>query len=292
VDRFSSVDQTPSVSVHERNGALVRVIHAGKKISALSAALGAPEFISIPARDGFALPAQILRPKSMVPGRKYPVILSVYGGPSAPTVVNGWQREIFWENLLIQQGFIVMHCDNRAATGISKKLEESIHQRLVGPVELNDMVDAVRWIKRLPDVDSTRIGVWGWSGGGSNTMLGMTRSAEFKAGIAVAGVTDFRFYDSRFAEQYMRTEKENLAGFQENSLLRYAKDLHGRLMLVHGTYDDNVHIQNTWAFVNELVKANKQFDLMVYPMRMHGISDRPARIHLYTAMLQFWKRWL
>ena len=292
VDRYSSIDRTPSVSVHERDGGLVRVIHAGKKLSELSAGLGAPEFLSIPARDGFALPAQILRPRVMVPGKKYPVIINVYGGPSAPTVVNGWQREIFWENLLTQQGYIVMHMDNRAATGISKKLEASIFQRLVGPVELNDMVDAVRWIKQLPDVDSARIGVWGWSGGGSNTLLGMSRSTEFKAGIAVAGVTDFRFYDSRFAEQYMRTEKENLAGFRENSLLQYAKDLHGRLMLVHGTYDDNVHIQNTWAFVNELIKANKQFDLMVYPMRMHGISDRPARIHLYTAMLEFWKRWL
>ena len=292
VDRFSSIDQTPSVAVHERNGALVRVIQAGKKITALSARLSAPEFIAIPARDGFALPAQILRPTNMVPGKKYPVIINVYGGPSAPTVVNGWQREIFWENLLAQQGYIVMHVDNRAATGISKKLEATIFQQLVGPVELNDMVDAARWIKRLPGVDSSRIGIWGWSGGGSNTMLGMTRSTEFTAGIAVAGVTDFRFYDSRFAEQYMRTEKENLAGFQANSLLQYAKDLHGRLLLVHGSYDDNVHIQNTWAFINELVKANKQFELMVYPMRMHGISDRPARIHLYTTMLEFWKRWL
>lgn len=292
VDRSSSIDQTPSLAVHERSGALLRVIHAGKKVSTLSARLVAPEIISIPARDGFALPAQILRPKDMIPGKKYPVVINVYGGPSAPTVVNGWQREIFWENLLAQQGYIVMHVDNRAATGISKKLEATIFQQLVGPVELNDMVDAVRWIKQLPVVDSSRIGIWGWSGGGSNTILGMTRSAEFKAGIAVAGVTDFRFYDSRFAEQYMRTEKENLAGFQANSLLPYAKDLHGRLLLVHGSYDDNVHIQNTWAFINELVKANKQFELMVYPMRMHGISDRPARIHLYTTMLDFWKRWL
>lgn len=292
VDRYSSIDQTPSVAVHEANGALLRMIHAGKKIGALSSRLSAPEFLSIPARDGFALPAQILRPRTMVPGKTYPVILNVYGGPSAPTVVNGWQREIFWENLLTQNGYIVMHMDNRAATGISKTLEATILRRLVGPVELNDMVDAVQWIKRLPYVDSTRIGIWGWSGGGSNTMLGMTRSTEFKAGIAVAGVTDFRFYDTRFAEQYMRTEQENLTGFQDNSLLKYAKDLHGRLMIVHGTYDDNVHIQNAWAFINELVKANKQFDLMVYPMRQHGISDRPARIHLYTTMLEFWKRWL
>ncbi len=292
VDRFSSIDQTPAVSVHDRDGALVRVVHAGKKISALSAAFHAPEFLSIPARDGFMLPAQILRPPHMVPGRTYPVIVNVYGGPSAPTVVHGWQRDVLWENLLAQNGFIVMHVDNRAATGISKRLEETIFKRLVGPVELNDLVDAVRWIKKLPGVDPERIGVWGWSGGGSNTLLGMTRSTEFKAGIAVAGVTDFRFYDSRFAEQYMRTEAGNAEGFRDNSLLPYAKDLHGRLLLVHGTYDDNVHIQNTWAFINELVKANKQFELMVYPMRQHGIADRPARIHLYTTMLEFWKRWL
>ncbi|CAG1770774.1 hypothetical protein BAC2_01269, partial [uncultured bacterium] len=123
IDRSSSIDQTPSLAVYERNGALIRVIHAGKKISALSARLVAPEIIAIPARDGFALPAQVLRPRDLVPGKKYPVIINVYGGPSAPTVVNGWQREILWENLLAQQGYIVMHVDNRAATGISKKLE-------------------------------------------------------------------------------------------------------------------------------------------------------------------------
>jgi dipeptidyl-peptidase 4 len=292
LDRSSSVSITPSLSIHESNGALLRVIRGGVQVTTLSAKLSAPEFFSIPARDGFSLPAQVLKPRMMATDKRFPVILYVYGGPSAPTVVNGWQRDLFWENLLVQNGFIVMHCDNRSATGISKTLEQLVLHRMVGSVELNDLVDAVRWIKRLPYVDSSRIGIWGWSGGGSNTLLGMTRSAEFKAGIAVAGVTDFRFYDTRLAEQYMRTERENLAGYEENSLLRYAKELHGRLLLVHGTYDDNVHIQNTFAFMNELIKANKQFDLMVYPMRMHGITDRPARIHLYTTMLEFWKRWL
>ena len=292
IDRSSSVSMTPSLAIHESSGAVLRIIRGGVPVAALSAKLSAPAFFTIPARDGFPMPAQELKPRTMAEGKRFPVILYVYGGPSAPTVVNGWQRDLFWENLLVQNGFIVMHCDNRSATGISKSLEQLVLRRMVGSVELNDLVDAVRWIKRLPYVDPSRIGIWGWSGGGSNTLLGMTRSAEFKAGIAVAGVTDFRFYDTRLAEQYMRTERENLAGYEENSLLRYAKDLHGRLLLVHGTYDDNVHIQNTWAFMNELIKANKQFDLMVYPMRMHGITDRPARVHLYTTMLEFWKRWL
>lgn len=121
-------------------------------------------------------------------------------------------------------------------------------------------------------------------------MLGMTRSQEFAAGIAVAGVTDFRFYDTKFAEQYMKTEAENKEGFERSSMLNYAKDLHGRLLIVHGTHDDNVHVQNIWRFVDELIKANKHYELMLYPMRDHGIGDPPARLHLYGTMLEFWQR--
>jgi dipeptidyl-peptidase-4 len=204
--------------------------------------------------------------------------------------MDAWQREIYWENLLLQNGYMVFRCDNRSATGISKALETTGARRLEGLSELNDIVDAVRWLRAQPYVDSTRIGIWGWSGGGTCTLLGMTRSTEFKAGIAVAGVTDFRFYDSKWAEHYMRTGELNREGYDENSLLRYAKDLHGKLLLVHGTYDDNVHIQNTWRFADELISANKLFEMMIYPMRMHGIADEPARVHLYSTMLDFWKR--
>jgi dipeptidyl-peptidase-4 len=157
-------------------------------------------------------------------------------------------------------------------------------------LELQDLVDAVRWMKGQPYVDSARVGIWGWSGGGTYTMLGMTRSTEFKAGIAVAGVTDFRFYDTKFAEAPMKTEQENRNGFDQGSLLRSARDLHGRLLIVQGTHDDNVLPQNSWAFIDELIKANKRFDMMMYPMRGHGIGDFPARIHLYTTMLEFWNR--
>ncbi len=218
------------------------------------------------------------------------MIFYVYGGPSAPVVSNAWQREIFWENLLLENGYLVVRCDNRSATGISKKLETTVLRRLEGEGELHDLVDAVRWVKAQPFVDSARIGIWGWSGGGSTTLLGMCRSSEFKAGIAVAGVTDVRFYDTKWAEQVMKTEETNKAGFEQNSLLRYAKELHGNLLLVHGTYDDNVHIQNTWVFADSLIASNKRFEMMIYPMRMHGISDHPARIHLYNTMLDFWKR--
>ena len=118
----------------------------------------------------------------------------------------------------------------------------------------------------------------------------MTRSTEFKAGIAGAGVTDFRFYDTKWGEAMMKTEKEDLEGFEKCSLLQYAKDLHGKLMLIHGTHDDNVHIQNTWRFINELIKADKLFELMVYPMRKHGVGDPIGRKHLSHVTLDFWKR--
>ncbi|MGA9119196.1 MAG: S9 family peptidase [Bacteroidota bacterium] len=289
-DRFSTASTLPSLILRRADGKELNVISKSDQASLDTLHLRYPSFFTIKARDGFPMPAQIVKPERMEPGKKYPVIFYVYSGPSAPTVVDSWQRDIFWNNLLLQNGYIVVSCDNRSATGISKNLEKTIYERLSGRGELNDLVDAVHWVKQLPYVDSTRIGIWGWSGGGSCTLNGMTRSKEFKAGIDVAGVTDFRYYDTKFAEQYMKTEAVNKRGFEENALVGFAKDLHGKLLIVHGTYDDNVHIQNTWAFVDELIKDNTLFELMIYPMRQHGIVDRPARIHLYSTMLDFWKR--
>ncbi len=290
LDRYSNASTLPSLSLHEAGGKLLTLL-AGPRPGLLTPfALRYPAFFTIRARDGFPMPAQILMPEHVVPGKKYPVIMYVYSGPSAPVVLDLWQREIYWENLLLQNGYIVFRCDNRSATGISKTLETSGARRLEGLAELRDIVDAVRWMKLQPFVDSSRVGIWGWSGGGTCTLLGMTRSAEFKAGIAVAGVTDFRFYDTKWAEQYMKTEDGNREGYEAVSLLKYAKDLHGKLLLVHGTYDDNVHIQNAWRFADELILSNRLFEMMIYPMRMHGIADGPARVHLYSTMLDFWRR--
>jgi dipeptidyl-peptidase 4 len=290
VDRWSNASTLPSLSLHRADGSRVTPLASARPEAFSRFNLQYPAFFSIITRDGFAIPAQVLTPAGFDPARKYPVILYVYGGPSAPQVVNEWQRYTLWENLLAQHGFVVMHIDPRSATAISKSLENLVSNRLMTTVELNDLVDAARWVKHQPWADSSRLGLWGWSGGGTYTMLALTKSTEFKAGIAVAGVTDFRFYDTKWGESVMRTEAENRKGLEDFSLLRSAKDLHGRLMIVHGTYDDNVQIQNAWAFIDELIKANKQFDLMIYPMRQHGIADRPARIHLFSTMLEFWLR--
>jgi dipeptidyl-peptidase-4 len=289
-DRFSNITTPPSLILFDSKGKMKQILAAPEYGGFKKFGIQFAEIFTVPARDGFKLPASITKPRDFEPNKKYPVIVEVYGGPSAPTISNAFDYGAVWDNVLGNLGYICVKIDNRAATGISKKLENLILMRSPGEIELNDLVDGVRWFKQQPFVDPDRIGVTGWSGGGTNTVLAMTRSTEFKAGIAGGTVTDFRFYDSKWGEALMRTEKENLKGYEENSLLRYAKDLHGKLLLVHGTHDDNVHIQNLWRFVDELIKANKLFEIMIYPLRGHGVGDPAGSRHLRNVEIDFWKR--
>ena len=291
-DASSTSSTLPALTLHTNDGATSTVVATSRKELLKEFDVQYPEFLTVPAEDGFPMPAQILKPKDFDPGKKYPVILNVYGGPSAPTVNDRWSSAIYFDQILLRNGFLVMRVDGRSATGISKKLENLVVNEMMSDLELNDLVAAVGWLKSQSFVDSDRVGIWGWSGGGMFTLLAMTRSKEFKAGISVAPVTDWHYYDTKFAETYMKTPLANPDGYSKTSLVKRAKDLHGRLLLVHGTYDDNVHPQNSWHFIDELVEGGKQFDMMFYPMRKHGISDRPARRHLYKKMLEFWKMYL
>lgn len=248
-----------------------------------------PELTSIPASDGFQLPAAILKPPDFNSSDKYPVIMYVYSGPSAPAVGNKWDHQNYWNNILSNEGYITVIVDNRSATGISKQLENTILHNSPSE-ELKDIVDAVKWLGKQDYIDKERIGIWGWSGGGSMTLAAMTQSKAFKAGIAVAAVSDWRYYDTKYSESYMKSPQDNPEGYKANSHVRNAPDLHGRLLLVHGTFDDNVHIQNAYAFADMLIVAGITFDMMIYPGRDHGIADYPARIHLYKTMLEFWKK--
>ncbi|HEX9974229.1 MAG TPA: S9 family peptidase, partial [bacterium] len=289
VDRFSSMTKLPGLFLHRNDGKLVQNLGTSKPELIAKFEIQIPELFTIATRDSFSMPASIVKPKNFDPTKKYPIILSVYGGPSAPTVINSWNGSIYFDQLLVNNGFLVASVDNRSATAISKLLENTTLLKAGGEGELNDLLDAVNWFKSQSWIDPDRIGVWGWSGGGTFTLNAMTHSAEFKAGIAVAAVTDWHYYDSKWAEAAMKRPEDNPEGYEKTSLVKSAKNLSGRLLLVHGTYDDNVHIQNAWAFTDELIKAGKTFDMMIYPMRQHGISDRPARIHLYKTMLEFWK---
>ncbi len=288
LDRYSDVRTLPSLRLHASDGALVQAVTAARPQLLAPYDVQLPELFTIPADDGFPMPAQILKPKSFSPDRKFPVVMFIYGGTSSPQVINAWQGDTLWNQLLLDAGYVVVKVDNRSATGISKELENTVLKHL-GEAETPDLVAAARWLKKQSWVDPSRVGVWGWSYGGYMTLNLMTRSEEFKAGISVAPVIDWRYYDTKWTEGAMRTPQENLKGYESTSLIPLAKQLHGRLLIVFGTYDDNVHPYNETAFIDALIAAGKKFDMMAYPMRKHGISDEAATRHLYRLMLDFWK---
>ena len=290
LDIYSDSDSPPTLVIHNKQGGVLHTLVDERPEIISDYNLQTPELFTIPTSDGFMMPAQILKPKGFNPSKKYPVIFHVYGGPSAPTVFDRWQgNSLFFDNMLLQQGYLIVKFDHRASTAISKKLENHVLNAMSGPIERKDIVDGIKWLKSQSYTDANRFGVWGWSGGGSFTLNMMTNTEEFKAGVSVAPVTDWHYYDTKWTEFAMKRPVDNPDGYEKTSFIKTAKNLHGSLLLVHGTYDDNVHPQNSWHFIDELVKENIQFDMMFYPMRKHGIADDEARIHLYTKMLNFWK---
>ncbi len=288
-DAFSDIRTPPALRLQRADGTRVAELSPPCAPAPAGIDVQFPELTTVPASDGFGMPAQFLKPKNFSVSRKYPVVLYVYGGPNAPTVTNGWQQYTLYNQLLAEAGYVVVQVDNRAATGISKRLENTILQRS-GEPESADLVDAVRWLKTQAWVDANRVGVWGWSGGGTMTLNLMTRSTEFKAGVAIAPVTDWRYYDTKWAEAFMKRPQDNPEGYERTSIVKRAASLHGTLMLVFGSYDDNVHPQNSLAFIDALITAAKPFQSLVYPMRKHGIEDDPAQRNLFGAMLAFWRR--
>jgi dipeptidyl-peptidase-4 len=292
-DTYSNISTLPALVLHGRDGEQLHVIAKSRPELLQGLNLQTPELFTILTSDGFPMPAQILKPRNFNPGKKYPLIFHIYGGPSAPTVFDRWQgTSLFFDNMLLERGYLVVKFDHRYATAISKELENRLTLMISGPLEIVDIEDGIRWLKSQTYVDPDRVGIWGWSGGGSFTLNSMTNTQEFKAGISVAPVTDWHYYDTKWAEFAMKRPQDNPDGYERTSFIKTAKNLHGRLLLVHGTYDDNVHPQNSWHFIDELVKENIMFDMMFYPMRKHGIADDPARIHLFNKMLEFWLDYL
>jgi dipeptidyl-peptidase-4 len=292
LDQHSSHDTPPSLTLRAADGRSIAVLSESRSRLLAPYWLVPPELTTIPAADGAPLHARIVKPSDFGGSKKLPVVLRVYGGPGVPLVQDDWDRGFLYDRLLAQHGFVVVSVDPRIATAASKTIENAALRNLWSDAALGDLVDAVRWLKSQPWADPARFGVWGRSGGGAFTLVAMTRSEEFAAGISVAPVTDWRFYDSKSTEAYMKTPEENPEGYERAAVVPRAKDLHGRLLLAFGTYDDNVHPQNEWAFIDALVAAGKPFDMMLYPMRKHGVDDRAARRHLMETMVEFWERWL
>ena len=286
-DVYSNIRSLPALRLCGADGKTQETL-AAPRPELLPADMQYPQLLTIPAEDGFPLPAQILKPKGFDPAHKYPAILYVYGMPSIPTIHNAWQPSLLRDQLWLEDGYVLVGLDARVSTGISKRLEDTYATNPEGSV--SDLVAGVRWLKSQPWVDGSRFGVWGWSGGGTMTLTLMTHSKEFKAGIAGAPVTDWRYYDSKTAEMIVKLPQDNAEGYQRTSLVKRAVDLSGHVMLIFGSYDDNVHPQNEYAFMNELIKDDKMFEVMVYPMRKHGFTDTAARVHLAKTMREFWRK--
>jgi len=208
-----------------------------------------------------------------------------YAGPHAPTICDAWQNGRAQDQMLAQMGLLVFRCDPRPASGKGACSAWSAYRQL-GVQELKDIEEAIAWLKEQPYVDGTRIGMSGYSYGGFMTAYALTHSKQFAGGIAGAPPTDWRLYDTIYTERYMDTPQNNPEGYARTSVVKAAKDLHGRLLLVHGAIDDNVHIENTFKLVHALQEADKEFEIMIYPKSRHGVSG----IHYQRLTVGFIRR--
>ncbi len=287
VDAWSDVATPTQTRLHSADGAEIRVVDANPVPALTEYRLSRPEFLQVKARDGFVMEAMMIKPPDFNPSRRYPVFQHTYAGPGAQQVTNRWGGPAYmFYQLLAQHGFVVWVLDNRSASGKGVESQWPIYQRL-GELELRDLEDGVGWLKTQPYVDPSRIVLEGWSYGGFMTSYALTHSTSFAAGIVGAPVTDWRNYDSIYTERYMKMPQNNPDGYAATAPAKKADKLHGRMLLLHGFTDDNVHVQNSVQLAYELQKLGKPFEMMFYPRSRHGFTDARLTKHLRQVMLDF-----
>lgn len=280
------------ITVNEASGKQIKLLEDNKELAQKAKDYGfvKKEFITIINRDGVALNGWMMKPAKMDPAKKYPVLQAVYGGPGHNTVNDQWEGgDFYWYQYLTQQGYIIVSVDNRGTEYRGAKFKKSTYGQM-GKLESADQIDVAKWLGMQPYVDKDRIGIWGWSYGGYMSSLCLALGADyFKMAMAVAPVTNWRFYDSIYTERYMGLPKDNAHGYDDYSPDHNMDKLRGKLLVVHGTGDDNVHFQNSVHLVNTLVDANKQFEFYIYPDKNHSLRGGNARLHLYGKMTEFLK---
>ena len=246
------------------------------------------EIFKFKTSDNVELNGWIMKPHNIQSDKKYPVLMYVYGGPGSQSVRNGFDG--FgnpWHQMLCQKGYVVACVDGRGTGGKGTEFEKQVYGKM-GKLELNDQIEGAKYLATLPYVDKDRIGIWGWSFGGYMSALAITAGADyFKTAVSVAPVTNFRYYDNIYTERYLGLPKDNPSGYDDNAPTSHADKLKGNLLIVHGSTDDNVHYQNTMEFVNALIKANKQFEMQIYPNRNHNIGGGNARYHLFKRITEY-----
>ena len=287
---YSTADIPPYISLHNSNGKKIRVLEDNDELITTMNEfdLSKKEFFNFKTSEDIELNGWMIKPSDFDESKKYPVFMFLYGGPGSQQVLNSWGWfNYFWYQHLAQKGYIVACIDNRGTGGRGAEFKKLTYQQL-GKYETIDQIEANKYLANLDYVDKERIGIQGWSYGGYLSSLAITKGADnFKMAIAVAPVTNWRYYDNIYTERYMRTPQENPEGYDENSPINHVEKLKGEYLLIHGSADDNVHVQNTYEMVSALIKANKKFDLFIYPDKNHGIYGGNTRLHLYRLMTDY-----
>ncbi|PYU20753.1 MAG: S9 family peptidase [Acidobacteria bacterium] len=288
LDTYSTAMTPPQQRLYKADGSHLATLEDNKVSELENYDLQPEEFFTVPGADGTPLGAAIIKPAGFDASRKYPVIVYLYGGPHAQVVRDVWAGSTFlWNELMAEKGFVIFMLDNRGTAGRGHKFETPVYHHF-GNVELADQLAGVKWLSKQPYVDSTRVGIWGWSFGGYMTCMAMLRGSDFfKAGFAGAPVTDWRRYDTIYTERYMGTPEENPEGYRDSSPVNFASGLQGKLLIAHANGDDNVHFSNSVALEEKFVAAQKYAEFLIYADRGHGISDNAARIHIFNRAAQF-----
>lgn len=291
INTFSSANHVPVVALYKTSNIKkpLRVLQDNKDLEGRLAQFqtSKKEFITVKNDHGDLMNAWIVKPLNFDPNKKYPLVMVQYSGPNSQQVKDSYGFD--WEQYLADQGFVVACVDGRG-TGARGEEWRKCHYLKLGTVEPEDQVAAAKQLGKLPYIDPSRMAIWGWSFGGYNTLLSLCKgNGTFKVGIAVAPVTDYRFYDTIYTERYMRTPQENPQGYDEGSVLKNAQNLKGKVLIIHGSADDNVHLQNTMALTDLLVKYNIPFDEAIYTDKNHSIYGGNTRYHLYTRMANYLK---
>jgi dipeptidyl-peptidase-4 len=287
INYFSSSQIPTYVTLHDSKDKLVRTLEDNAELveKLKEYNISPKEFFTIKTTENVELNAWIVKPANFVESKKYPVMITQYSGPNSQQVLDRWR--IDWEQVLAAEGFVVVCVDPRGTGGRGEEFRKMTYKEL-GKYETIDQIEAAKYLGTLPYVDAAKIGIWGWSYGGFMALNCITQGADhFAAAVAVAPVTNWRYYDNIYTERFMRTPQENPDGYDNNSPINHVDKFRGKLLIVSGTFDDNVHHQNTYEFVEALVQADKQFEMMMYTNRNHSIFGGNTRMHLYTKMVNF-----
>jgi len=291
VDTYSNAMTPPRQDLYHMDGARVAILNDNKVADLAAYHLSPVQFLTVPADDGTKLDAELIRPRDFKDKKKYPVLIDVYGGPQDQHVQNAWgYSDFLWDEMMAEKGYTIFILDNRGSWGRGHAFETPVYHHL-GKIELQDQLAGVKYLKSLPWVDASRIGIWGWSYGGTMTLEALFNAPNvFKAGAAVSPVTDWRIYDTAYTERYMGTPQENPAGYYDSSPINQAQNLKGKLLIAHGTGDDNVHFANTTELLNRFISLGTYpADLVILPGRGHSMSDRGSRIELFREMTDFFE---